>query len=276
LSRIWSTVEQHQQPPWYYLLEILKYTSPWLVFLPAASIHTWKNRNWSWAKLILVWGGGYLLAISAMETKLPWYVLPIYPAIALAVGVKLSHFWHQPYPANYPRFVVGFLTLLAVVGWVGSFYFSPWSAAKDLEVQLILIAVALTMTLATFLATQGDRQFILILVWGMYISLLLFMTSKHWVWELAEAYPVKPVAALIQSKTPAGQKVYTSFAYDRPALNFYSDRTIVRADTTDLQQYWQHNPQPYLLLDGATLENLQLKSVQQLGKAEGWTLVKRG
>lgn len=275
LSRIWSTVEQHRQPPWYYLLEIIKYTSPWLVFLPGALIHTWKNRNWSWAKLVLVWGGGYLLAISLMETKLPWYVLPVYPAIALAIGVKLSQFWHRSERANYPR-VIAFLTLLAVVGWVGSFYFSPWSAAKDLEIQLILIAVALTMTLAACLAAQSDRQFILILIWGMYVSLLLFMTSNHWVWELAEAYPVKPVAALIQSKTPAGQKVYTSFAYDRPSLNFYSDRTIVRADTSYLQQYWQQNLQPYLLLDGATLENLQLKSVQQLGKAEGWTLIKRG
>ncbi len=276
LNRIWSTVEQHGQPPWYYLLEIVKYTSPWLVFLPAAAIHTWKNRNWSWAKLVLVWGGGYLLAISLMGTKLPWYIMPVYPAIALAIGVKLSHFWHQPYRANYPRFVIAFLTLLAVVGWVGSFYFSPWSAAKDLEVQLILIAVALTMTGAAFLAQQGDRQFILILFWGMYISLVLFMTSGHWVWELAQAYPVKPVAALIQSKTPIGQKVYTTFAYDRPSLNFYSDRSVIAVAPSQLAQYWQQNPPPYLLLEEATLENLQLKWVQQLGTAEGWTLIKRG
>jgi 4-amino-4-deoxy-L-arabinose transferase-like glycosyltransferase len=276
LSRIWTTVENHQAPPWYYLLEILKYSWPWLIFLPQGSINTWVNRNLSWAKLVLVWGGVYLLAISVMKTKLPWYVLPIYPAIALAVGVQLAEFWNQPYPARYPRYVVAFLTLLAIGGWVASFYFSPWSPAPDWEVQLTITAVAGTMTLAAVLAARGDRQFLIILFWGMYVSLLLFVNSRHWVWELAEAYPVKPVAALIQSKTPTGQKVYTSFAYDRPSLNFYSDRQVIRADHSRLQQYWQQNPQPYLLLDRATLENLQLESAQPLGKAEGWTLIKKG
>jgi 4-amino-4-deoxy-L-arabinose transferase-like glycosyltransferase len=275
LSRIWTAVENHQAPPWYYLLEILKYSWPWLIFLPQGSINTWANRNWSWAKLVLVWGGVYLLAISVMETKLPWYVLPIYPAIALAVGVQLADFWNQPYQARYPRYIVAFLTLLAIGSWVASFYFSPWSPAPDWEVQLIIAAVAGTMTLASVLAARGDRQFLIILFWGMYVSLLLFVNSRHWVWELAEAYPVKPVAALIQSKTPTGQKVYTSFAYDRPSLNFYSDRQVIRADNSRLQQYWQQNPQPYLLLDRATLENLQLESVQSLGKAEGWTLIKK-
>jgi 4-amino-4-deoxy-L-arabinose transferase-like glycosyltransferase len=199
-------------------------------------------------------------------------VLPVYPAIALAVGVQLAEFWNQPYP-KYPRVAIAFLTLLALASWVGSFYYSPWSPAQDWEVQIILAAVALTMTIASLLAARGDRQFIVILVWGMYVSLLLLMTSSHWVWELAEAYPVKPVAALIQSGTPTGRKVYTSDANGRPSLNFYSDRWIIPAATSDLQKYWQQHSQPYLLLERATLENLHLESVQQLGKAEGWTLI---
>jgi len=53
-----------------------------------------------------------------------------------------------------------------------------------------------------------------------YVSLLL-LTSRHWVWELAESYPVKPVAAMIQNGTPVGEKVYTSYPYGRPSLNFF-------------------------------------------------------
>jgi len=86
LERIWSPVEAHGGPIWYYLLEICKYAWPWLLFLPQGLHLTWENRNLSWAKLVLVWSGVYLLAISVMQTKLPWYVLPLYPAIALAVG----------------------------------------------------------------------------------------------------------------------------------------------------------------------------------------------
>ena len=273
LRRIWASVEEHAGPPWYYILEILKYAWPWLLFLPQALGKTWLNRNLSWAKLVLVWSGAYLLTISVMGTKLPWYILPIYPAVALAVGAQMAEVWNWPRPASYPRAWVAVLALLAVMGWAGSIYFSSWSPASDWEVQLILAAVAGTMTLAVVLAVRGDRQFLLILFWGMYVSLVILMSSRHWVWELAEAYPVKPVAAIIYSGTPIGQKVYTSYPHGRPSLNFYSDRQILPAAASELQDHWQQNPQPYLLLDESTLRNLTLKSVKRVGTAEGWTLI---
>lgn len=275
-SRIWTSVENHAEPAWYYGLEILKYGWPWLIFLPQGLRLTWENRNWSWAKLVLVWGGVYLLAISVMQTKLPWYVLPVYPAIALATGAQLAEIWTLPYPASYPRVVVRLLALLALLGWIGSLYFSPWSPAKDWEIHVILAAVAGTMTFASILAARGDRQFLSILFWGTYVSLLLLMTSHHWIWELAEAYPVKPVAAMVQNGTPINQKIYTSYPYGRPSLNFYSDRQIIPADSSTLQQYWQQNPQPYLLLDASTLGKLNLESVKRVGTTQGWTLVTRG
>lgn len=276
LSRIWVSVENHAGPPWYYILEILKYAWPWLLFLPSGLHLAWENCNLSWAKLVLVWSSVYLLAISLMQTKLPWYVLPIYPAIALTTGVYLEHLWNFPRPALYPRALVGFLALMAVGAIVGSLYFSPWSPAKDGELQLILAAAAATMTIAGVLAARGDKQFLVILLWGMYISLLLLMTSRHWVWELAEAYPVKPVAAIVHSGTPSGQKVYTSYVYNRPSLNFYSDRQIILATSSELQLHWQQDPKPYLLLDESSLTNLSLESVKRVGTAAGWTLVTRG
>jgi len=274
-SRIWQAVENHQQPPWFYLLEILKYNFPWLIFLPNGLRYTWNHRNWSWAKLILVWSGGYLLAISLMGTKLPWYVLPIYPAIALIVGIQLAQFWQQPYPTQYPRYAIACLTLLAVVTWAASLYYSPWNTAPDWELQWILAAVAGTMTLSAWLAMRGERQFLTVLIWGMYVSLLLFMTSRHWVWELAETYPVKPVAALIQTHVPPREEIYTSFAYNRPSLDFYSDRRVISANSNQLQQLWQQ-PYPFLLLDRPTLKRLNLPLVKSLGQASGWTLITRG
>lgn len=273
LSRIWISVEEHGGPPWYYVLEILKYAWPWLLFLPQGLRKTWENRNLSSAKLVLVWSGAYILAISVMETKLPWYVLPIYPAVALAGGVQLAEVWNLPRPASYPRALVAFLALLAVGAIVGILYFSLWSPASDWDVQLILVALAETMTITAILAARGNRLFLVILLWGMYISLLLLMSSRHWVWELAEAYPVKPVAAMIQSGTPAGQKIYTSYPYGRPSLDFYSDRQTIPAATSELQEHWQQNPQPYLLLDESTLGKLTLQSVKRIGTAEDWTLI---
>ncbi|MEL7315842.1 MAG: glycosyltransferase family 39 protein, partial [Cyanobacteria bacterium J06559_3] len=95
LDRIWSTVERHEGPPWYYLLELLKYSWPWLIFWPTGAWLTWRSRHQPWSKLLLVWTGGYLLTISIMGTKLPWYIFPLYPAIALTCGVALAAAWNK-------------------------------------------------------------------------------------------------------------------------------------------------------------------------------------
>ena len=78
--RIGETVGNHKGPPWYYLLEILESAWPWQLFYLQGLYFSWENRNFPGPKLVLVWTGVYLLAISVMNTKLPWYILPIYPA----------------------------------------------------------------------------------------------------------------------------------------------------------------------------------------------------
>lgn len=277
LQRIWAPVENHKGPPWYYLVEILEYSWPWLLFLPESFRLVWENRNLSWAKLVLVWSGVYLLVISAMTTKLPWYVLPVYPAIALALGGYLAEVWNWPSTKSYPRAWVVILAVLAGAGWAGSIYFGFFSLKPELDLVVILAAVAVTMTLAALLAVRRDLQFVVILFWGMYVSLMLLMTSEHWVWELAEAYPVKPVAQMIQqSDIPVGNKIYTSYPYNRPSLNFYSDRQVIPKSPEELKQLWQQDSSPYLLLDPKTLQNLNLEQVKQMGSVpENWLLITR-
>ncbi|UBF26954.1 glycosyltransferase family 39 protein [Kovacikia minuta CCNUW1] len=300
LSRIWSSVESNGGPPWYYLLEILKYGLPWLIFLPWGCRLVWENRSMGWAKLVLVWTIGYLGAISLMSTKLPWYVLPVYPALALVIGMQLSQVWNsadflgipQSRQGKYPRGWVVLMGLVAIASWVATFYFGGLGTAPQLDLQLILSVAALTLTAATILVACRDSQFIVVLLWGVYLTLMLLMMSRYWVWELNEAYPVKPVAEMIQQSlrkqnAPPRQVVITTYPTFRPSLDFYSDRRVIPAaqlppasdspasTAKKIQNYWQQTPHPYLLTDPATLKQLKLEAVQQLGTAKSWLLVTR-
>jgi 4-amino-4-deoxy-L-arabinose transferase-like glycosyltransferase len=286
LSRVWVPVENNKGAPWFYILELLKYALPWLLFLPGGLRLAWENRIWSWAKLVLIWSGGYLLAISLMSTKLPWYVLPIYPSLALAIGAYLAELW-QPQDltgdlredgaearSRYPIGWAILLGLIAISCAIGSVYVGIAPPAQ-LELTILLVALAITLTTTTVLLLRQDSQFILVLIWGLYVSLLLLMLSRYWVWELGDAYPVKPVAAIVQDNTPPKQTVLTSYLYNRPSLNFYSDRPVIPASIATLRQAWQGKARPYLLVDKAALEQLNLKSAQPLGQAEGWSLITR-
>lgn len=273
LKRIWTPVENHSGPPWYYLLEILKYAWPWLLVWPQGLRLAWENRHWGWAKLALLWTGIYLVAISVMGTKLPWYVLPVYPAVALIGGAQLAEVWNLPSNQSYPRAWVAGLVALGLGAFASCLYVARLGPIIDWHLPVILASAAITMLIAAVLVAQRDLQFMSILFWGTYVSLLLFVSSPFWVWELKEAYPVKPVAELIAQYTPPGEKVYTSFKYARPSLNFYSEHRVIPASYLELKELWEQKTSPYLLLDKSALIQLSLKSAKQVGSAVSWMLV---
>ncbi|MFB2835507.1 ArnT family glycosyltransferase [Floridanema evergladense] len=273
LKRIWDRVDNHAGPPWYYILEILKYNWPWLIFLPNSLILAWENRNLSWAKLNLIWGGLYLLVISIMTTKLPWYVLPIYPALALLIGAQLAELWNWPSTKPFPRSWVALLSILAIGSWAGCIYFARFTPQIEIDLVLTLTAIALTMSIAIVLMFKRDLQFIIILFWGSYLSLFLLMNSNNWIWEIAEQYPVKPVAQMIQkSQLPPTQKIYTSHPAFRPSLDFYSEHQVIPATDDQLKQIWQKEPSPYFLLRSYFPKKLNLEPVKIIGQVKTNTL----
>lgn len=167
-------------PPWLYIVEILQWTWPWLLFLPQTLRLMWENLNLSWAKLLLVWSLLYFFVISCISIKQPWYLLPIYPSLALAFGAQLAEIENLPIGSSYPRLWVAGFSILAVVASAGSIYVSS-SRFPQTDLQLIFASVALTMTLAAILAERGNGQFLKVLLWGSYVSLLLLMRSNYWV-----------------------------------------------------------------------------------------------
>ena len=271
-SRIWSSVENHQGEPWYYLLEIIKYAHPWLLFLPGGIVLAIRQYHSSWAKLTLTWTGIYLLAISLMATKLPWYVIPIYPALSWLIGASLNNIWHSR-PDSYSQAGKFWLCLLAFLGWGSSIFFVFFAADVDGDLQRAVVMIALTLTTAVILLLKQSRYFIITLFVGIYISFLWFFNSQHWVWELGEAYPVKPVAAMIKQATTAKQVVFTSYPYHRPSLNFYSDRVIIPLSTQDLKQYWLQDKKVYFLLESHISQQLNLNQSQILARVGEWQLI---
>lgn len=274
LRSFWEPVNERTSTPWYYLVEFLKFSTPWLLFFPYGFWLAWENRNWSWAKLVLVWSSIYALAILVTLSQLPLYVLPVYPALALATGAKLAEVWNWPTRQSFPRIWSFGLVLFALGALVFSVYFSV-SADRSQSLSVIFASVALTMSITAVLVARRDLQFILILFWGTYISLLLLMTSPYWSWELKEAYPVKPIAGILKRGTPEGQLIYAAFSSKRPALNFYSDRQVIPASASELEQRWEQDPQPYLLLDIKTNKQLKLEGARLVGKAPGWVLISK-
>lgn len=279
LKRVSDDLDNHRGPFWYYLLEILKYSWPWLIF-SVWGLHLARQEYlYSWAKLLLVWTGVYLLVVSVMATKLPWYILPIYPALALAAGYALAQLGNLPIDRPYHPIwsiilgIIGFVAgLLALMAYFPG-NFAPIEPVHPL-ILLTLLSLSLTMVTTAILLARRSEQFSVVLLWGMLVSLFIFVNSPLWIWELNENFPVKPVAILVQKYVPADHPVYIAFAYERPSLNFYSGRRVFPLATEELINHWQSHKQPYLIIDRQTKEATDLEGLKAIGSTDsGWFLV---
>jgi 4-amino-4-deoxy-L-arabinose transferase-like glycosyltransferase len=277
LARVWQAVEGNQGPPWFYVQELLKSAWPWLLFLPWGAQQVWQHRNLSYGRLLLLWPLGYGAVISLMGTKLPWYAMPLYPALALVVGLVLADAQigsppggrHTPYA--YPWVWSWGAGLLTIVGLLGLGYVQFNTAQHSLLGPIGLVTAA--MVLALGLLCRRDGQFVAVLLWGWYVGLLLLVNGPDWSWELRHDFEVGPVARLVQTYVSPGDQVYLVHPLNRPSLSFYSDHLVDSLTSDDgFNQRWQ-GPLAYFLINAKTLAGLQREDPIVLGSGNGWYLV---
>ncbi len=170
----------------YYPLGIVKYSWPWLIFAIYGVRLAWKSLNWGWAKLMLVWGGLYGGMILILPLDTMSYLLPFYPVFALASGLMLSEVYDWPddlvYPQSWPLILLSLSGVIGVISLciVCNFPFDFTSLSDRFLLILTLIALALTWTVTSALMIQRNSQFISVLLWGTYVSLLLVISSPYW------------------------------------------------------------------------------------------------
>src|SRR5206468_7467381 len=85
------TTEMHQRahPAWYFIPVLAAGMAPWLVPLGHAAVRAFRQRSdaelllWAWALVVFVF-------FSASGSKLPPYILPIFPALAVLAAHALT------------------------------------------------------------------------------------------------------------------------------------------------------------------------------------------
>jgi 4-amino-4-deoxy-L-arabinose transferase-like glycosyltransferase len=104
IRRFSSPSEGHRGGPWYHVLGLVVFFAPWSVFLLEAVWHTARRIRLrpepvaefgagdtaDKYRFLTVWVVAYLVFFSVAATKLPNYILPLYPAIAILTARTLD------------------------------------------------------------------------------------------------------------------------------------------------------------------------------------------
>ncbi|WP_457600317.1 ArnT family glycosyltransferase [Hydrogenivirga sp.] len=206
IKRVYALQED---PVYFYLLDINVSFLPYSFVFYIALLWALKERRRE-LTFPLLWFATIFLVFSLVKMKIPVYVMPAFPAMAVLVGSFLAE------GALRRLFVPAslFLSLLMLVAvWVGAFMF---------KLNLILLALA-TLTTGVFLA---KRWFSLApAVAGFFLLLYL---SGVLLPEVERHRPYRDIGAKIREIDPSGEmRTYEvgAFHYNLP---FYADRVVVR------------------------------------------------
>ncbi|MYM83432.1 phospholipid carrier-dependent glycosyltransferase [Duganella sp. FT50W] len=209
----------HREGPWYYFLVLmLPATIPWLPLLPVALVSARKRVTGRFqpTQMLLVWTVFILFFFSYSSSKLPGYMLPVFPAMALLTGVYLARA-----PRSMLLLVAG---LLAVVGLVG---LGCVRIIPHLNTALLLagFGAALLCGLAAWFAeARGQRvAAVLAVAVGGWLLTQLLMASHE---QFGRVKAGRDAALAIRGELRAETPVYSVGTYEQ-SMTFYMGHTVI-------------------------------------------------
>jgi 4-amino-4-deoxy-L-arabinose transferase-like glycosyltransferase len=236
--------------PWYYFIPILVLgIMPWLGVLVQS---LWSGRHdeekgFQPKKLLLIWSGFIFFFFSISGSKLPSYILPIFPALALLIACELENASHKTI-----AFAAGLLALVSAIGlafvpkipalgresYAHPLYqsFSHWVAAAA----ILMLAGSL---LAIWLARRQKQWAILVLAGTGFIGGQILMLGHDPLGRYsAGVLHVPAIQAELTPQTP----IYAVGRYEQ-VLPFYLRRTFILVEHADEMAFGlQHEPNLWL------------------------------
>ena len=233
--RYTTTIHQRVEP-WYYFLPLLIVGwLPWTAVVVDAMWRAWRREPgavFQPRRFLLIWCGFVLLFFSASGSKLPSYILPLFPAAALLTGWRLGSV-----SGTKLAWQVLPMSLLGLVGLIALPFirtsgdtpieliqaFKPWIAAAA----LIALVGALY---AGWAARRGEMpRAVLVAGFAGLVATQLIVTGHE---SLSPSMSAYRLAQQVKPYLKPGIPFYSVSTYDQ-TLDYYLGRTVTLVQFRD-------------------------------------------
>ncbi len=230
VNRMKTGLEGHSAPPGYHLLTIWGTYFPWSIFLPMTLIFAFKRRHLPLIRFALATALGSFVFFECVRTKLPHYLLPIYPWLALMTAdaiVRCLRGLHQDLVNNLTRNAMtvwgSIIILLGIAPWGFRFWFPanfPSIPTLTWTLTGLVVGVAVILCFRTRqprvgLIALGLGHFaVVVVIFGVYLPKTNFLRT--------------PILAGQQLRELGltGKDSVQMLDYKEPSLAFYQGGTI--------------------------------------------------
>ncbi len=229
--RYLTKMHHRYHPVWFFVPIVLVGLFPWSVFLVQAVRHNlptaWRERTVHRdALFLMLWAGLIFLFFSASDSKLPPYILPIFPPLAILIGRYLADAWEC---RDFPGVRAGYTALLVTAVLVDAAlvtvpYFVHQPAVQDLGRWPLLFGATLVGGSLAAWAAARSRGFRIAFLCAVVMS-AAFLTEVNVAAPLVSLKSIKPIAMALKPLLRPGDEVatYNTYYQDLPV---YLERRI--------------------------------------------------
>lgn len=233
VGKISQSHEGHGAPPLTHLAWFWGIFWPGSLFFALSLVGIWKRRREPWVRFLLCWAVPSWIVFEAAVTKLPHYLLPVFPAVAIASAGILSSREMLCGSRGGRRAVTAVLLILTVVAIgaaVGGVWYSRGEAMSPVLVLVFVVSLVLFSCTSRW-CVRALRESDLT---GCYAALVAGMVAFYWLFvpslaRIPALWPAPAIGALITSAKHCEQPFLVSAGYFEPSLVFYTRTDIVFA-----------------------------------------------
>jgi 4-amino-4-deoxy-L-arabinose transferase-like glycosyltransferase len=235
-ARFFGVVENQPGPWWYYIPVLVLGALPWTAFAPPAIAVLMSRRRELASQVILLWCGLTVAFYSLAGTKLPNYVLPVYPLLAIAIARLLADALQRPAAeaGRVLRWAAWLLPVPSVLFVAGMIIYGRLKFAAETA------ALAGPLAIAAGLLAGGPMA-----AWGLLLSrrvgaavgaLLLVPALAvpvlvHHTLPAVEAFrPIPRVAGLLREEMAPADALVAVRMPNAPSLRFYSGHRVMQVE----------------------------------------------
>ncbi|PRC92263.1 glycosyltransferase family 39 protein [Solimicrobium silvestre] len=251
-ERFTSKVHHRDGPLYYFIPLLIVGIFPWLGLLVQSMWNGTKQQaaTFQAGKLLLIWALFIFFFFSISSSKLPSYILPIFPALALLIAMHLER------PAY--RGIVITSAMLSLFGLIGLGFWLFFGQIPSLNkntydlplyiAYLPYIAIASGLMLiggikAWYLARTKQQVAIWVLAWAGFLSgQILMMGHEPWGRYIAGTEHLAAIQAELKPET----SIYAVGRYEQ-SLPFYLRHTTILVEHPDEMEFGlQYEPQLWI------------------------------
>jgi 4-amino-4-deoxy-L-arabinose transferase-like glycosyltransferase len=237
-ERFLTTEHRRTQPWWFFVPILFAGFLPWMLALPAAVARAWREEarepGFRPLRFAILWSAFVLLFFSASGSKLPAYILPIFPPLALVLGRYLA----EAAPRRLALLLLP--TVLVAIALGVAAWLSPDNTREAWNRALYVEARPAMLTAAALLATSGlvgaalawsGRRWIALLTVALGVVLVIQCLENAYE-TFSPRQSGKIVAAKMKPLLGSATRLYSVRHYDQ-TVPFYIGRPLELVDYYD-------------------------------------------